>query len=65
MSFTVARRGFQQAERYDPFGVWLDVYHLWYRGPRNSLEHLYVKLKLNSDCTSVVLCSFHLSHIHE
>ena len=56
---TLDRCHFRHAERYSETGAWLDVYQISYRGP-TGIDELYVKLKLNRDCTVVILHSFHL-----
>ena len=56
---------FSHAERYGPSQVWLDVYKISMTyipsedGSREWCDPLYIKLKLDAHCVTVVLCSFH------
>lgn len=50
---------FHHSERYQNTGPWLDVYLMRYVGPSGATDDLYIKLKLNKSCVTVVLCSFH------
>ena len=60
---------FYESVCYDDKQGWLDVYRYNWCPQTNesasgsasgSLDPLYIKLKLNRDCTSIILASFHL-----
>jgi Motility quorum-sensing regulator, toxin of MqsA len=59
----LAPEDFSHAERYGPKQVWLDVYKISMEFPdergRIFTDELYIKLKLDKDCVTVVLMSFH------
>lgn len=52
---------FMHAVRYGNTAVWLDVYRRRYPSPKGGIDDLYIKLKLNRSCISVVIQSFHLA----
>jgi hypothetical protein len=55
----LAPEHFHRSERYEPTGLWLDVYLMPYRAPTGHDDSLYIKLKLDRDCLNIVLHSFH------
>jgi len=53
---------YKQSVNYDDHKGWLDVYLCKWSLSKNSsanTEKLYIKLKLNRDCITIVLASFH------
>ena len=56
---TLEESQFCHAERYHDSRVWLDVYRIRYPAPTGDVDPLYLKLKLNRDCVTVLLFSFH------
>jgi len=59
----LAPEDFSHAERYGPKQVWLDVYKtsMEFTDERGRIftDELYIKLKLDEGCVTVVLMSFH------
>jgi hypothetical protein len=55
----LTKANFDHSERYDEKKSWRDVYLTQYRGPAECIDDLYIKLRLDHDCTVIYLHSFH------
>jgi hypothetical protein len=44
---------------YEKYSGWFDVYHSAWQLAEQPSDPLYLKLKLDRDCTTIVLASFH------
>ena len=44
---------------YENTRIWLDVYLCSWHKEGGTIDPLYIKLKLNKDCITIVLASFH------
>jgi hypothetical protein len=53
------RADFEHSVRYEGTTVWLDVYKMRNRTSTSRLDDLYIKIRLNRDCITVTVCSFH------
>jgi hypothetical protein len=50
---------FEHSVRYEWTPVWLDVYKMRNKTPASRIDDLYIKIRLNRDCITVTVCSFH------
>jgi len=50
---------FRKSIRYASLNFWWDVYLVTYDSPSGHRDDLYIKLKLDRDCITVVVGSFH------
>ena len=50
---------YRNSVMYSGKGGWLDEYLITFQGPGGYSDPLYIKLKLNRNCITIVLCSFH------
>lgn len=50
---------FRESAYFDDTRIWCDVYRITVRAFDRHSDDLYIKLKLNRNCTQVVICSFH------
>jgi hypothetical protein len=50
---------YKESVNYGDHKGWLDEYLITYQSPTGHKDELYIKLKLNRDCVTIVLISFH------
>ena len=50
---------YRESVNYGDRKGWLDVYHITYQSPTGHQDEMYIKLKLNRDCVTILLMSFH------
>lgn len=56
---TLEPQHFQRAIRYQNREVWLDEYQLKFASPTGDVDELYIKLRLNKHCVTILLHSLH------